>query len=905
MKKPTFKRLGLALLQHLFAAGVMIALAAIWFNSYIGVDSMSDSHIYWLNPVDTDPLFEDSTAFRQMTATVAEDIMQFVVIRSEMEVAGAFDADKEIDITQYANRKNTEKNCEVTAFYRLEDLIKWGKYGVEYSNRPMSMSEFVNYFGPAASVENFALDQDGELYFAGFNSDEFNPDLVAGEFNWDIPVDYESQEVILTEEQQAVKLVMDTYTTEQLEDMAFSYIVSNTEEQLNVSREDDGSLTVYVPMISCRYDTVDGERQLSAYAGNWPEYLALSENLAVTVETLSHNYELYQKGQALYGEGKTNFKYAVRMTSDKGMARTFTNVPDMKGLTDSKITEYFSEYRRYFVYFLEDLEFTGMTSLTEGDIYRFMKDYSYAYPENTHIWMAVDTAYEVEGDIYYDSQVVFNRIVPNINKLIATLILLFIGWIGLLVYLSFTAGIAYNEEGERVYYRSGIDHFWTELLIIAVFFWVYEATRGIGVLESVADTVYNSHSEVLGMSGTKMYEYGAYGLYGIFVSFFGTLFWYSFIRRMRTKTLWWGSFCYWVYKSIRKGVNFIFNHKNTAISTLLPYNLFRLWNLIGAFLVFTLRDTMGIRVAIVVISVVLVDGLVGVWLFRRNAEQIDIVEGIKRIRDGEVDYKLDVDSLSGGSRELADAVNNIGDGISKAVQTSMKDEQMKSDLITNVSHDIKTPLTSIISYVDLLKRLKIEEEPAKGYIDILDNKAQRLKQLTDDLVEASKISSGNIVLNMEQLNLTELLNQAVGEFSEKFEERSLSVVFEECNVPAYIYADSRRMWRVVENLYNNICKYAMDNTRVYMELEVADGKVTVSIKNISERQMNMKGEELTERFIRGDSSRTTEGSGLGLFIAKSLTQAQGGVFEIQLDGDLFKVILVFPEYKAEENSNEQ
>ena len=322
-------------------------------------------------------------------------------------------------------------------------------------------------------------------------------------------------------------------------------------------------------------------------------------------------------------------------------------------------------------------------------------------------------------------------------------------------------------------------------------------------------------------------------------------------------------------------------------------------------MVFTLRDTMGVRIAIVVISVVLVDGLVGVWLFRRNAEQIDIVEGIKRIRDGEVDYKLDVDSLSGGSRELADAVNNIGDGISKAVQTSMKDEQMKSDLITNVSHDIKTPLTSIISYVDLLKRLKIEEEPAKGYIDILDNKAQRLKQLTDDLVEASKISSGNIVLNMEQLNLTELLNQAVGEFSEKFEERSLSVVFEECNVPAYIYADSRRMWRVVENLYNNICKYAMDNTRVYMELEVADGKVTVSIKNISERQMNMKGEELTERFIRGDSSRTTEGSGLGLFIAKSLTQAQGGVFEIQLDGDLFKVILVFPEYKAEENSNEQ
>ena len=298
------------------------------------------------------------------------------------------------------------------------------------------------------------------------------------------------------------------------------------------------------------------------------------------------------------------------------------------------------------------------------------------------------------------------------------------------------------------------------------------------------------------------------------------------------------------------------------------------------------------------------DGIIGVLMFKNSAERLDIIEGIRRIRDGEVEYKLDLDSLHGTNKEMADAVNNIGEGIRKAVRTSMKDEQMKTDLITNVSHDIKTPLTSIISYVDLLKRLKIEEEPAKSYIAVLDNKAQRLKQLTDDLVEASKISSGNIELNREQLNLAELLNQSLGEFSEKLEERQLQTVFEGSDIQAYIFADSRRMWRVIENLFNNIYKYALENTRVYIDLVVSGGSVELSVKNISERQMNIRSDELTERFIRGDASRTTEGSGLGLSIAKSLIEVQGGTFVIHLDGDLFKVVITFPEYVAEQQEEQ-
>ena len=278
----------------------------------------------------------------------------------------------------------------------------------------------------------------------------------------------------------------------------------------------------------------------------------------------------------------------------------------------------------------------------------------------------------------------------------------------------------------------------------------------------------------------------------------------------------------------------------------------------------------------------------------------------KAIANGDFSQPVDTSRLMLFFRKHGEDLNNVSNGIEAAVSEKMKSERFRTELITNVSHDIKTPLTSIINYVDLLKRLKITEEPARSYIEVLDSKSQRLKQLTDDLVEASKISSGNIVLNLEQLNLTELLNQAVGEFSDRIEEKKLQVIFDGNDVAGMIYADSRRMWRIIENLFQNICKYALEGTRVYLEMQVKDGRVIASLKNISDRPMNLKGEELSERFIRGDASRTTEGSGLGLYIAKNLTKAQHGEFQIQLDGDLFKIILDFPEYhKPEEPATEQ
>lgn len=227
-----------------------------------------------------------------------------------------------------------------------------------------------------------------------------------------------------------------------------------------------------------------------------------------------------------------------------------------------------------------------------------------------------------------------------------------------------------------------------------------------------------------------------------------------------------------------------------------------------------------------------------------------------------------------------------------AVAESIKNERMKTELITNVSHDLKTPLTSIINYVDLLKTEGLDSENAEKYLDVLDKKTQRLKNLTEDLVEASKLTSGAIKLNREKIDLVQLVDQSLGEYNEKFREKHLEVIKTVPESPAYVLADGRKTWRVFENLYGNIYKYAMTGTRVYIDVKTMGGKVFISVKNISENPLNFNAEELMERFVRGDVSRTTEGSGLGLSIARSIVERQNGEMKITLDGDLFKVEIV-------------
>ena len=267
--------------------------------------------------------------------------------------------------------------------------------------------------------------------------------------------------------------------------------------------------------------------------------------------------------------------------------------------------------------------------------------------------------------------------------------------------------------------------------------------------------------------------------------------------------------------------------------------------------------------------------------------------GASKIARGDMNYSIDTKYMHGDLLDHANDLNSIRDGISKAVNERMKSEHFKTELITNVSHDIKTPLTSIVNYVDLLSKENIENEKAQEYIEVLQRQSARLKKLTEDLVEASKASTGNLTVNLERCELGVLLDQTAGEYGEKLSAQGLELILKKPEEPVTVLADGRHLWRILDNLMNNICKYAQPGTRVYLNLEKQAGKAVMTFRNVSKYQLNISGDELMERFVRGDSSRNTEGSGLGLSIARSLAQLQGAQLDLMVDGDLFKVTVTF------------
>lgn len=270
-------------------------------------------------------------------------------------------------------------------------------------------------------------------------------------------------------------------------------------------------------------------------------------------------------------------------------------------------------------------------------------------------------------------------------------------------------------------------------------------------------------------------------------------------------------------------------------------------------------------------------------------------QGTKTIVGGDLEYQIDTRRMPYDLRLQAEDLNNISVGLAAAVDEKMKSERFKAELITNVSHDLKTPLTSIINYVDLLKTTEQTDPKAAEYIEVLDRKSQRLKKLTEDLVEASKASTGVLSVNREKIGMAQLIDQASAEWEEKLTGRKLTLVTTLPEGETWVYADGRHLWRVIDNLLSNCSKYAMEGTRVYLDLERGKGQVSLSVKNISREPLNVPAERLMERFVRGEESRSTEGSGLGLSIARSLTELQGGTFELAVDGDLFKAIVTLPQ----------
>lgn len=301
------------------------------------------------------------------------------------------------------------------------------------------------------------------------------------------------------------------------------------------------------------------------------------------------------------------------------------------------------------------------------------------------------------------------------------------------------------------------------------------------------------------------------------------------------------------------------------------------------------------QVFLVTVFLVMPFNIAVIYLAARSLMSLaQIMRAVKEISTGNIDYALDKSDISVAFAGFAGDIQSIQGGLKKAVAEAVKGERMKTDLIANVSHDLKTPLTSVINYVDLLKQEHLDNAKAREYINILEEKSARLKQLIEDLIEAGKASSGNLTVNTEKIDLHELIRQACGEYEEKLKEADLDLHVHTADEKTFIAADGKHMWRIVENLLSNVVKYSLPHSRVYVNVAQNAHCGLLTIKNISATPLDISPEQITERFVRGDASRTTEGSGLGLSIAQSLTVIQGGGFKIEIDGDLFKVTLEMP-----------
>ena len=650
--------------------------------------------------------------------------------------------------------------------------------------------------------------------------------------------------------------------------------IEDNAEALGLETTEDDKYAMEI--LVARYKTVDG-RDLMQCASNVEEYEILKKNLENSAKSLFSNYSEYVAMEQQYDMENTNIGYCFQIASNTGLQYYTNSDLQFKGKNADDITALVKEQGGKFIYFNPDkVQINTNTDITAKQMRSMLKEHEYSFGDDTRVWVWVDTNYPVNDSL----QMVKNDVDsfrPYFISLSGCALAALTLCILILLYLTYKEGRKLDDNGALCYGILKQDHIPLEIwtlsfliveIVLAKYGWqMIEGFRNGTVKYSMMPVIIGGFVFVMNEVGIRFY--------------------FSLVRRIKAKKVWKTTL---IYKILKETSNLVVQtiHNGSLVSrTWIPYLIFLMINLI-----LVLLGVGG------VIGALLLDLLVGAYLYRESKQRDEIVEGIETIKNGDSKYRIDTTPLKGANLKLAESVNSIGIGIRNAVESSMKDEKLKTDLITNVSHDIKTPLTSIITYVDLLKRENITDQRIQGYIDILDSKSQRLKQLIDDLVEASKISSGNINIQLDTINFAELVKQAIGEFGEKFDASELQVVTKMPETALLIEADSGQLWRVMENLFQNISKYALHGTRVYVEMgeegEGFDKKNVFSAKNISAKYLEVEASDLTERFIRGDQSRQTEGSGLGLSIAKNLIEAQGGEFEIQVDGDLFKAIIKFP-----------
>ena len=853
--------------------------------------------------------FEESQEFNYMVENYMDDVLTQIRLENLFETDGMMNRNKEIDVMEYS--KNDTANGENVSgiAYSLEELINWGedfdsaesdnyaKNSVIVCQKPEGTYEYYYTSDFMTRVESGVFDiimQDGSDVDGFLQELQNGKYTSSGFYNFDI-VDMEGN-ILYTDCWNFGSALIEKYAPQGAENLLQ---VVNNSPRLN------GKLSV------------------------------IYDDLAYTLGNIYSDYQNYQMGFEHLEEGNTNFTYiyanndtkkvVTNKTSYENYAELEKNVQNLNNDTKKVVTnktsyENYAELEKnvqnlisekdvkYMVIYPKLKDFNSNMNVSKSDKWEKLRSYSSEKKWNSVFAVAVDTTYTIQ-DQFYQNKVAYDNNIPYFKGTTWLLVLSIILFLGATIWLTLEAGRTAEDEELHL---NGFDHWKTEIAaVLIVLIWIVGSYIGIHFWNGNIYTMINDIPTYLKDGGTYFEYYYARGMdvssaymsaslylpslsiaelaeiyfYGVFTLGCFFMGYVSLIKRIKGRNLWKNSLLRVIVRFIYKIYD---NRKKTTKTVLLLCGFFLVQGIAVLF-----------RNGVTMLLVLLAD--VGVFYVVLNGLLLKekLKKGIEEIALGNMEYQIPLQGLRGENLKLAEMINGIANGFHMAVEEAMKNERLKTDLITNVSHDIKTPLTSIINYVAILKQSDIADPKIQGYLDILEAKAQRLKTLTEDVVEASKVSSGNISLEYMDVDLVEMIQQTEGEMAEKFEARNLKMIVNLPAEPAVVHVDGRRMWRVLENIFGNAAKYAMPGTRVYADLKLEEDTVDLSLKNVSEHQLNISADELTERFIRGDLSRSSEGSGLGLSIAQSLTTMQGGTFNLYLDGDLFRVNIRFPRVKKQ------
>lgn len=826
--------------------------------------------------------FEESQEFNYMVENYMDDVLTQIRLENLFETDGMMNRNKEIDVMEYS--KNDTANGENVSgiAYSLEELINWGedfdsaesdnyaKNSVIVCQKPEGTYEYYYTSDFMTRVESGVFDiimQDGSDVDGFLQELQNGKYTSSGFYNFDI-VDMEGN-ILYTDCWNFGSALIEKYAPQGAENLLQ---VVNNSPRLN------GKLSV------------------------------IYDDLAYTLGNIYSDYQNYQMGFEHLEEGNTNFTYIYANNDTKKVVTNKTSYENYAEL-EKNVQNLISEKDvKYMVIYPKLKDFNSNMNVSKSDKWEKLRSYSSEKKWNSVFAVAVDTTYTIQ-DQFYQNKVAYDNNIPYFKGTTWLLVLSIILFLGATIWLTLEAGRTAEDEELHL---NGFDHWKTEIAaVLIVLIWIVGSYIGIHFWNGNIYTMINDIPTYLKDGGTYFEYYYARGMdvssaymsaslylpslsiaelaeiyfYGVFTLGCFFMGYVSLIKRIKGRNLWKNSLLRVIVRFIYKIYD---NRKKTTKTVLLLCGFFLVQGIAVLF-----------RNGVTMLLVLLAD--VGVFYVVLNGLLLKekLKKGIEEIALGNMEYQIPLQGLRGENLKLAEMINGIANGFHMAVEEAMKNERLKTDLITNVSHDIKTPLTSIINYVAILKQSDIADPKIQGYLDILEAKAQRLKTLTEDVVEASKVSSGNISLEYMDVDLVEMIQQTEGEMAEKFEARNLKMIVNLPAEPAVVHVDGRRMWRVLEDIFGNAAKYAMPGTRVYADLKLEEDTVDLSLKNVSEHQLNISADELTERFIRGDLSRSSEGSGLGLSIAQSLTTMQGGTFNLYLDGDLFRVNIRFPRVKKQ------